>query len=130
MPGQLKKVLYLEDDPSISEIVLVALQEFADYDVNHHADGNSVVGAYDNFAPDLMLFDVMVPGLDGVKAYEAISERHGGKTVPVIFMTAKAQSHEQESYLAAGAIGVITKPFDALSLGDQVAELFSLARKM
>jgi CheY-like chemotaxis protein len=75
--------------------------------------------------PDLILLDVMMPELDGPSTLRALRDSPRGRDVPVIFMTAKAQPREVESYLALGARGVVVKPFDPMNLPDQVRAILA-----
>ena len=77
------------------------------------------------FAPDLILMDVMMPVMDGPKTLEKIRQIPQVAHIPVIFMTAKVQVHEQGAYLALGAKGVIVKPFDPMTLSDQIVALWT-----
>ena len=124
MSKDLKKVLYLEDDPYISEIAIMALEEFSDLTVLHCDHGQDAIARFEDYQPDLLLFDVMLPDIDGIRTLEEIRSRFGAKT-PVIFMTAKAQVQEQQQYFDLGAISVIVKPFDAVQLGDQLKSLWA-----
>lgn len=74
-------------------------------------------------APDVFLLDVMMPGMDGVDLLEALRRLPAYEGVPAIFITAKAQPAEVEDLISAGAIGVIRKPFDPMTLADQVHKL-------
>lgn len=125
MSKPLSRILYLEDDPHISEIALISLRDISGFDVLHCASGQEAIDQYDAFAPDLLLFDVMLPDMDGPQTLEAIRTRNGGESAPVVFMTAKAQTHEQQQYMDLGALSVIVKPFDAMMLGDQLNSLWS-----
>ena len=121
----LSKILYLEDDPHISEIALIALRDIAGFDVLHCGQGHDAIDAFSDYQPDMLLLDVMLPDLDGPQVLEAIRKLNGGASVPAIFMTAKAQKHEQDAYMQQGAISVIVKPFDALTLGETLQSLWS-----
>ena len=121
----LSKILYLEDDPHISEIALIALRDIAGFDVHHCGQGQDAINSFTEFQPDMLLLDVMLPDLDGPQVLEAIRKLDGGESVPAIFMTAKAQKHEQDAYMQQGAISVIVKPFDALTLGETLQSLWS-----
>lgn len=125
MQKQLEKILYLEDDPSIAAIVQLTLKMRSGYNVKHCPRGQEAVDAFEDFAPDLLLFDVMLPDMDGVQTLAKIRKKKGGRDVPVIFMTAKAQVHEQKIYQSLGALGVIVKPFEAFTLGDTLATLWA-----
>ena len=73
--------------------------------------------------PDVILLDVMMPGLDGTTTLAKLREDPATAGIPVIFLTAKVQSHEIERYQELGALGVIRKPFDAMALPDEVRRL-------
>ncbi len=120
----LSKILYLEDDPHISEIAMIALRDIAGFEVLHCGQGQDAIDRYAAFQPDMLLLDVMLPDLDGPQVLEAIRKLEGGADVPAIFMTAKAQKHEQDAYMQQGAISVIVKPFDALTLGETLESLW------
>jgi CheY-like chemotaxis protein len=71
--------------------------------------------------PDAILLDVMMPGRDGVATLKLLQESSQTQTIPVIFMTAKAQSADRRQLYALGAQGVITKPFDPMTLASQIS---------
>ena len=125
MTDNLKRILYLEDDDSISEITKMAFDDFSDFDVLHCRTGKLAIEAFPEFKPDMLLFDVMLPDLDGPGTLRASRDLPDGADVPVVFMTAKAQNHEQQTYFDLGAIGIIVKPFDAFSLSDQVLKVWN-----
>lgn len=124
MSGELERVLYLEDDPSIAEVASIAMEDYANFDIRHCVSGAQAIEIAPDFAPQLLLFDVMLPEMDGVETLERVRQIAGLEDVPVIFMTAKAQTHEQARYMELGALGVIVKPFDAFTLGDQVESIW------
>lgn len=130
MPGKLNRILYLEDDMSIAEIGSIALEDFGGFEIKHCWTGTEAVEAASEFDPDLCLFDVMVPELDGLEAFKRLRRQERFSSLPVIFMTAKAQRHEVEKYKAAGALDVITKPFDAATLGRQIEETWDGAAQL
>lgn len=129
MQKDLKRILYLEDDPSIAEIAQLSLRDISGYDVLHCSSGREAIDKYSDFAPDLLLFDVMLPDLDGRQTLQHIRAEHGRTTAPVIFMTAKAQTHEQQKYMDEGALSVIVKPFDAFTLGAHLQSLWQTRRQ-
>jgi CheY-like chemotaxis protein len=79
-----------------------------------------------DYKPDLILLDVMMPGMDGPTTLGVIKQTYGDSAPPVIFMTAKAIKTEVELFLDLGSAGVITKPFDPKSLPD---EIYSILKK-
>ena len=75
--------------------------------------------------PDLIMLDVMMPEMDGPTTFMTLQQNPALKGVPVIFMTAKIQTHELEDYLRLGAAGVISKPFDPMILPDEIAKILN-----
>jgi len=76
--------------------------------------------------PDLILLDVMMPGMDGPTTLKSLRGHDEFAAIPVLFMTAKVQSDEVEEYLALGAVGVIHKPFDPMALSDEIRALWQI----
>jgi two-component system, OmpR family, response regulator len=122
---RLQKVLYVEDDGDIRTIALLALETVGGLQVRACASGAEAVQAAPAFAPQLLLLDVMMPGMDGPTTLARLRELPATASVPVVFMTAKVQASEVEQYRALGAIGVITKPFDPMTLARQVQDLWA-----
>lgn len=112
-------IVYVDDEDDIREVALLALEDVGGFRVLPYATGRALL---DNLPaiPDLLLLDVMMPGMDGPALLAALREQPGWACVPAIFMTAKVQSAEINALLAAGAVGVIAKPFDPMTLADQV----------
>jgi CheY-like chemotaxis protein len=84
----------------------------------------AAVAQVSQYRPDLILLDVMMPGMDGLQTLQAIRQQPDCQHIPVVFMTARIQSDEKQQYLTAGAIAVIEKPFHAPSLGPELLEIF------
>jgi CheY-like chemotaxis protein len=124
----LRRILYLEDDLLIAELALVALEDLGGLTVRHCGSGREAIDAAPQFAPQLLLFDVMLPDMDGPRTFEHINRLPSCADLPLIFMTAKAQTHQERSYRKLGACGVIAKPFDPLTLPEQIHALWSAAR--
>lgn len=123
-PVELTRVLYLEDDPSLSELAMMGLEYNPVFDVLHCASGKEAISKCAEFKPQLCLFDVMLPEMDGPTTFHKVRETMKAEDLPVIFMTAKAQRHEVAQYMALGALGVIRKPFNPLTIGDEVGEMW------
>lgn len=124
MVDELKKILYLEDDEMISEVAIMTLEDIGNFEVKHYFSGKDALQNVVSDAPQLLLFDMMMPEMDGVETLKKMREIPEVKDIPVIFMTAKVQSHEQEVYVKLGAIGVIEKPFDPMKLSDLIIEMW------
>lgn len=125
---QLGRILYAEDEPDIQTIARFALVKLGGFDLEVCASGEEAVRKAPGFKPDLLLLDVMMPDMDGPAALEAIRQLPSLSEVPVIFMTAKIQAHEVDEYERLGAIGVIAKPFDPVTLAGQVREIWQQRR--
>lgn len=126
--GALHRILCVEDDPDIQAIIAIALGELGGFDVVTCSSGPEALERLPDLAPQFVLLDVMMPGMDGMATLEALRALPAGAEVPVAFMTAKAQRHEIDHYRQAGAVGVIVKPFDPIGLADQVRALWQEAQ--
>ena len=112
----LKDILYVEDDPDIQSVVQLALECIGNYNVRLCDSGADALATLTRSPPQLILLDVMMPGMDGISTYHAIHDFAPTAHIPIIFVTARVQKQEVEAYLNLGAIGVIHKPFDAIAL--------------
>ncbi|NWO05147.1 MAG: response regulator [Alteromonadaceae bacterium] len=119
----LNRILYVEDDPDIRAVAELALVDVGGFETCLCESGQQALAQIDDFEPDLVLLDVMMPGMDGPQTLQALRNRPEGLKVPAVFMTARLQPSEVEEYRAMGAIGVIPKPFDPMTLGDQIRAL-------
>ena len=122
--SELQRILYVEDEPDIQAVAELALETVGGYTVKTCASGEEAVRDAEGFAPDLILLDVMMPGMDGPSTLEALRGIPALAEVPVAFMTAKVQPSEIEHYKSLGARDVIAKPFDPMALSDQVRRIW------
>src|SRR5258706_11968094 len=113
------KVLFVDDQNDIRIIAEIALKH-AKYEVHLAESGIQALEQAKTLKPDLILLDVMMPDLDGIETLKKMRKDEELKSIPVIFVSAKVQKQEIANYLKLGAIGVITKPFDPLTLGKSV----------
>lgn len=118
------KILYVEDEPDIRSIVTMTLETIGHHVICPCESGMDAITQISGFAPDLVLLDMMMPGMNGVETMEQLRRTKEGQQTPVIFMTAKVQAKEIQDYLDRGAIGVITKPFDPMSLVQDIQKLW------
>ncbi len=123
---RIEDVLIVDDDDNIRMIVEMSLEGLSDWKLRQARNGREALARIKELRPDLILLDVMMPDVTGVMLYEQIKDEYGSDAPSVIFMTAKVQTHEVESYVAMGAIGVIMKPFDPMTLPDQIEMLLGL----
>lgn len=110
------KILLAEDDTDIQLIARLALRR-AGFEVSVAGDGEQALAAVAANRPDAVLLDWMMPGVDGLEVCRRLKAAPETADLPIVFLTAKSQSSEIERGLALGAVGYITKPFDALTLG-------------
>jgi CheY-like chemotaxis protein len=122
--NELNRILYVEDDEDIQAVGTLSLETVGGFTLKAASSGAEALAALGSFSPQLILLDVMMPGQDGPATLRAIRERESMRDIPVIFLTAKAQKHETQEYIALGAIGVITKPFDPIKLPELIRQLW------
>jgi DNA-binding response OmpR family regulator len=127
MDRPLKKILLVEDEDNIRTIAEMALSMVGGFEVRACASGAAALEAVEVFMPDLMLFDVMMPGMDGPALLGAMRLRPDIATVPVIFFTARTQREEVDALRALGALEVIAKPFDPMQLAESVKSAWNRA---
>ena len=119
------KLLYVEDEADIREIAEFALEDEG-FDIVFCESGEQALEKAVDFKPDVILLDVMMPGMDGpttLKELRGFPELIG---TPVIFLTAKVQPNEIKEYLALGAIDVIAKPFDPMALAGTIRNILKV----
>lgn len=121
----LQKILYVEDEEDIRAVAELALESVGGFTLRSCGSGQQALREGPEFAPDLILLDVMMPGMDGPSTFEALMEIPALADTPVIFMTAKVQSDEVAYYKKLGAIDVIPKPFDPMSLAAQIRGIWA-----
>jgi CheY-like chemotaxis protein len=120
----LERVLYVEDEADIRTVAKLALETIGGFTVLTCASGEEALRAVEDFRPDIVLLDVMMPGMDGPSVLRALRERPALADVPVAFMTAKVQPAEIEHFRSLGARDVIAKPFDPMTLADHVRSIW------
>lgn len=124
MKPTLQRILYIEDDDDIAAVAQLTLKAMGNFDVRHFRSGQAGIDAYESVAPHLILVDVMMPELDGPATVTHLKQVHGASCAPFIFMTARAQLSEQEQYRALGALDVIVKPFNPMTLCQKIQEIW------
>ncbi|MDQ6992526.1 MAG: response regulator [Mariprofundus sp.] len=121
---QLKRILYADDELDLQQVATIALEMVGGFTLKICNSGLEAVAAYEAFAPQLMLFDVMMPDLGGPEAFEKIKRLSVYQQTPIIFMTAKNKPAEIQQYLNMGALAVIAKPFDPMSLASELQTIW------
>jgi len=125
--SSLERILYVEDDPDIQTVAALALEVVGGFNVKVCSSGEQALEEAVAYAPDMILLDVMMPSMDGPSTLAALRKLPSLEKVPVAFMTAKVQPHEVDQLIALGAESVIAKPFDPMTLANQVRTLWEQA---
>jgi CheY-like chemotaxis protein len=123
--SRLQRILYVEDEPDIQAVARLALEAVGGFTVEVCSSGQEAQLKGESFAPDLILLDVMMPGMDGPTTLKALRGIAALAATPVVFMTAKVQANELAEYKAMGALDVIPKPFDPMTLAQSVSDIWS-----
>ncbi len=105
-------VLVVDDDPNISHLMRLYLEK-ENYEVREASRGDEAVEEYKRLPPDLMLLDVMLPGMDG---YQVLKTVRKTGNIPVIMVTARGETFDKVLCLELGADDYIVKPFDGKEL--------------
>ena len=119
----IEKVLMVDDEPHVRRVAELSLARVGKWTVILAASGPEAIAAARRELPDLILLDVMMPGMDGLSTLSALQASAVLARIPVVFLTAKAQEREIERYLGLGAAGVIRKPFDPMTLPDHLRRI-------
>lgn len=122
--SDLKTILYVDDEPDIREVVQMSLSLVEGLDVQTCESGERALQLLPELNPDLVLLDVMMPGMDGPSTLQKMRTLPRLAKIPVVFMTAKAMPQEVARFRELGAAWVIPKPFDPITLGKQVIAIW------
>jgi len=114
-----KKILIVDDEPDVLLLCHVNL-EFEGYEVMDAQSGEEALGRISEEPPDLVLLDVMMPGMDGWQVLEEIKSNPQTKHIPVMMLTAKAQERDQIRGWSGGVVDYVTKPFNPIALSQSV----------
>jgi CheY-like chemotaxis protein len=125
MPDQpLEKILYVEDEPDIQMVAQMALEAVGGFTVQVCSSGTEALRKVQAFGPQLIILDVMMPGMDGPTTLGELRKLPCCAATPIVFMTAKVQPAEVARFRSLGAIDVISKPFDPMTLAETIRELW------
>ena len=124
------RILHVDDESDIREIVDMSLGLNPDFRVRACGSGAEAIEAAAAWSPYLILLDVMMPGMDGPATLAQLRKNPQTSAIPVVFMTARAQAREIDQFLSLGAQGVISKPFDPLTLATEVEDQLRTAGRI
>ncbi len=122
----LNRILHVEDDPDISDVVRMSLTMLGGFEMDQYASGSDVVQDAPDLSADLLLLDMMMPGLDGLETLESLREFPQFADTPALLFTAKTiDMPDDDAAREMGIIGTIRKPFGATDLPDQIRQFWA-----
>lgn len=128
MIGPTPRVLVVDDDDSVREVTVIALEMVGGWEVIAASGGVEALALADEHVPDAIVLDLMMPDMNGVTTFERLQLQERTRGIPVILLTAKAQVGHQQPWDDIGVAGVISKPFNPMTLADEVAAMLGWER--
>lgn len=125
----LQRILYAEDEPLVQTIAKVALVKVGGFNLHICSSGEQALEQVKAFAPQLILLDVVMPGLDGPATLARLRQDPDTAAIPVVFLTANSDPQDIAQYLAMGAFDVIAKPYNPMTLAEQVRQVWARYQK-
>jgi len=122
--NELTKILYVEDEESIQKIARLALEAVAGFELRISSSGEEALKEAENYSADLVMLDVMMPGMDGIQTIAELKKLKQYQNTPFLFMTGKTNQKEIDKLNELGGLGVIKKPFKPMDLGSEIRELW------
>lgn len=120
----LQRILYVEDDADIRMVAQLSLETVGGFDLELCASGAEALDRAADFKPDLLLLDMMMPDMDGAATLARLRQEPGLDRTPAMFLTARAQEVSEQNRECEWVIGLIGKPFDPMTLPDQITEVW------
>jgi two-component system, OmpR family, alkaline phosphatase synthesis response regulator PhoP len=120
-----KRILIIDDEAAIQTVVQFGLNLAVGWEVLTASSGVEGIERAEVVHPDMILLDVMMPEMDGLATFQRLRQSPATRSIPVIFLTAKAQAAEKRVFQNTGVNGVITKPFNALELAAQICRILN-----
>ncbi|MGI9412720.1 MAG: response regulator [Hyphomicrobiales bacterium] len=120
----LVRIMFIDDDADIRTVGLIALETVGGFTVQPCGSGREALESVAAFNPDLILLDVMMPDMDGPATLRALRALPEASEVPVVFFTAKTQRGDIDKLADLGALGVLAKPFDPMTLAAEIGGLW------
>ena len=117
------KILIIDDEDDIREVAALSLESVAGWDVVTANSGSQGLARAVEHQPDAILLDVMMPGMDGPTTFRELRKNPATEKIPVLLLTAKVQSSDQRRFADLGVESVLFKPFDPMTLADQISSV-------
>jgi CheY-like chemotaxis protein len=116
-----RRVLIIDDEQDIRAVSRMSLEKVGGWEALEADSGETGIEIAAAERPDVILLDAMMPGMDGAATIESLKGSDATKDIPVLFLTAKLQAADVQRFRELGAEGILSKPFDPMSLPDEVA---------
>ena len=117
------RILIIDDEHDIRAVAQLTLKTIGGWNVLSASSGHQGLDKAAEERPDAILLDVMMPDMDGIETFRALKANPATQSIPVILMTAKVQAAEQRRFAKLDVAGIITKPFKAIKLPEQIAQI-------
>ena len=116
------RILIIDDEDDIREVAALSLETIAGWEVATASSGAQGLLRANDFQPDAVLLDVMMPGMDGPTTFRELRKNPATAHIPVLLLTAKVQSSDQRRFADLGVNAILFKPFDPLTLSTQISD--------
>ncbi len=118
-----KCILLIDDEETIQEVVQVGIEIETGWQVDIASSGLEGIAKAVSQQPDAILLDVMMPDMDGISTLSQLKANAKTQSIPVIFLTAKTQATDKNLFQSLGVVGVITKPFNSMTLASRISRM-------
>ncbi|MBB5316154.1 response regulator [Tunturibacter empetritectus] len=117
----MRRILIIDDEDDIREVAALSLEATAGWEILTASSGAEGIDIASAEQPDAILMDVMMPGVDGPTTFARMQQTPAISRIPVLLLTAKVQGVDQRRFAGLGLAGILFKPFDPLTLADQIS---------
>ena len=124
----MRRILIIDDEDDIREVAALSLEATAGWEILTASSGAEGIDIASAEQPDAILMDVMMPGVDGPTTFARMQQTPAISHIPVLLLTAKVQGVDQRRFAGLGLAGILFKPFDPLTLADQISEILGWER--
>jgi CheY-like chemotaxis protein len=119
----MRRILIVDDEDDIREVAALSLEATAGWKILTASSGAEGIEIATAEHPDAILMDVMMPGVDGPTTFRNMQQIPDIASIPVLLLTAKVQGADQRRFAGLGLAGILFKPFDPLTLAEQISEV-------
>jgi CheY-like chemotaxis protein len=121
MNSLMRRILIIDDEDDIREVAALSLEATAGWQILTASSGAEGIDIASTEQPDAILMDVMMPGVDGPTTFAKMQQTPAIAQIPVLLLTAKVQGVDQRRFAGLGLAGILFKPFDPLTLAEQIS---------